>query len=435
MKKNIIKKILLPALGLLVLIGLLVVRGCAARQPETDEASAHSHEQTPEFWTCSMHPQIQKPGPGLCPLCNMDLIPVMTDDSMESDSPRQIALSPDARHLAKIDTAPVERRAVAIEIRMVGQVQFDETRLATVAPRVDGRIDRLVVNYTGMPVQAGDPLADFYSPEWVAAQQELLQALKAAKEFPDSSSLVPATRERLRLWGLSPDQISDIERSGQVRDHMTFLSPIGGTVVEMTAREGEYVKEGTRLFTVADLTHLWVELDAYESDLDGLRLKQEVAFTTEAFPGERFNGTIAFIHPVLNPATRTVKVRVNVENADGRLKPGQFVHAVVQVPAQKVDGALPLVIPDTAPLLTGKRAVVYVALPEREGAYEGREVVLGARAGGFYVVLDGLREGERVVTHGAFKLDAELQIRAKPSMMAPEGGIAPMDHSQMKMEP
>ena len=160
-----------------------------------------------------------------------------------------------------------------------------------------------------------------YSPDLVSAQQELLQAVKVAARR-ESASLLDAARERLRLWGLTAEQIAEIERSGQVRDHVTFYSPIGGIVVEKEAREGQYVETGMRLFTVADLTRVWVLLDAYESDLAWLRDAQEVAFQAEAYPGETFSGTIAFIDPVLDPMTRTVKVRVNVPNADGRLKPG-----------------------------------------------------------------------------------------------------------------
>ncbi|MDD4341178.1 MAG: efflux RND transporter periplasmic adaptor subunit, partial [Kiritimatiellae bacterium] len=203
--------------------------------------------------------------------------------------------------------------------------------------------------------------------------------------------------------------------------------------------EGQYVEAGMRLFTVADLSRVWVQLDAYESDLRWLRIAQTVELQTEAYPGDTFTGPIAFISPVLDPMTRTVKVRVEVANTDERLKPGMFVHAVVQAAATENGSQMPLVIPASAPLVTGKRAVVYVAVPDKEQTYEGREVELGPRAGDFYLVRAGLQEGEHVVTRGAFKLDAELQIRAKPSMMTPEGGgggeMAGMDHGEKKMTP
>ena len=454
------------------------LRGCLfSRHVSEKTDGAGPTARAAEVWTCSMHPQIRQPKPGKCPICAMDLIPVAGDSGSEAGVPRQITLSPSARKRAEVVVAPVERLAVEVEIRMVGKVQFDETRLAYIAPRVAGRIDRLYANFSGMPVKSGDHLADMYSPEMVAAQQELLQAVQSAGGASASATLLNATRERLRLWGLTAEQIAEIERSGQVRDHVTFYSPIGGIVVEKEAREGQYVETGMRLFTVADLTRVWVQLDAYESDLAWLRYAQDVEFQAEAYPGETFKGTIAFIDPILNPMTRTVKVRVIVANADGRLKPEMFVRAVVKaavagdgkvlrsdlrgkwispmhpeivkdgpgacdvcgmplvraeelgyVDADETDVVLPLVVPVSAPLVTGKRAMVYVALPKEEGVYEGRDVVLGPRAGDYYLVKEGLKAGERVVVHGAFKLDSSLQIQGKPSMMAPDGGSAPVEH-------
>ena len=407
-------------------------RGCLVSSPETAEPSG-AVGAVPEasVWTCSMHPQIRLPKFGLCPICNMDLIPVAEDSAADADQPRQVTLSPAARKLAEVEVSPVERRSVAVEIRMVGKVVFDETRLAYIAPRVAGRIDRLHANFVGMPVEPGDPLADIYSPELVSAQQELLQAVKAADAVGASPELLNATRERLRLWGLTAGQITEIERSGQVRDHVTLNSPTGGIVVEMEAREGLYVETGMRIFKVADLTQVWVQLDAYESDLAWIRYAQEVVFQAEAYPGRTFKGTIAFIAPLLDPVTRTVKVRVNVENADGLLKPEMFVRGIVRAETlgyaatDEVPTAAPLVIPASAPLVTGKRAVVYVALPDKEGSYEGREVILGPRAGDYFLVMEGLQEGEQVVVNGNFKIDSSLQIQGKPSMMTPAAESAP----------
>ena len=287
-----------------------------------------------------------------------------------------------------------------------------------------------------------------------------------------AAGTVDAARDKLRLWGLSSEQIADIERSGKTSEQVTIFSPASGVVIHRNAQEGMYVDTGTRIFTVADLDAVWVQLDAYESDLQWLRYGQTVNFTTEAYPGERFRGVVSFIDPVLNPQTRTVNVRVNVDNKDGRLKPEMFVRAEVfaqfashgrifdesligkwvspmhpeiikdepgqcdicgmdLVPAEslgyasagKSHGGAPLVIPATAALLTGTRAVVYVEQPEADRpTYVGREVVLGPRAGDSYVVESGLSEGDLVVVSGNFKIDSALQIQAKPSMMNPEGG-------------
>jgi Cu(I)/Ag(I) efflux system membrane fusion protein len=277
-----------------------------------------------------------------------------------------------------------------------------------------------------------------YSPELVTTQMELLQAVKLAKQFQGTgvagvsataSSTLQATRHKLRLLGLSSKQIKKIEARGKPEDHLTLHAPVGGVVIEKRAQEQMYVKPGTRLYTIADLRRVWVKLDVYESDLSRVQKGDPIKFTTESYPGETFMGKVEFIDPFVNNHTRTVKVRLTVDNNNGRLKPDMFVRAVLRSPIGADGKALvagvknsetPLVIPVSAPLITGKRAVVYVE--RKPGTYVGREVVLGSRVGGFYVVREGLREGEKVVTRGNFKIDSALQILAKPSMMNPQGG-------------
>jgi Cu(I)/Ag(I) efflux system membrane fusion protein len=253
------KKKIVIAAAFSLFIGLLLGR-CASNTAHQSVVVAQAPAKE-EIWTCSMHPQIRQNHPGQCPICGMDLIPVVTGGSATDAGPRELILSEAAQKLAEIETAPVERRSVAAEIRLTGKVQFDETRLATIAPRVAGRIDRLYANFAGVSVKAGDPLADLYSPELVSAQQELLTAKSLGE------SLLNATRERLRLWGLTTEQIEGIEKSGQVKDHVTFYSPISGVVVGLDTREGMYVDAGMKILTLADLSQVWVQLDAYESDL------------------------------------------------------------------------------------------------------------------------------------------------------------------------
>jgi len=448
--------------------------------PERFSQEAESQKTT---WTCSMHPHIKLPKAGKCPICLMDLIPLVSGDE-DGGGPRELSVSEYAAKLMEIETAPVERRFVTSAIRMGGKIDFDETRVSHITAWVPGRLDRLFVDYTGVPVTKGDHMFELYSPELISAQEELLQAIKAAKELGNSDvsivrettdATIDAVREKLRLWGLTSEQIKEIEQRGEADDHITVYAPTGGIVVDKNAQEGMYVQTGTRIYTIADLSRVWVNLDAYESDLAWLRYGQPVKFTTEAYPGEVFKGSISFIHPVLDEATRTVKVRVNVSNENGRLKPGMFVRAVAEASMSNggrvMDAALagkwispmhpeiikdapgtcdvcgmqlvsaeslgyvaskseekPLVIPASAPLLTGKRSVVYVEVPGKDRpTFEGREVVLGPRAGDYYLVKSGLSEGERVVTKGSFKLDAELQIRARPSMMSPVSDADPSE--------
>lgn len=413
----------------LIIIGLAggYSIGRRGREAPVEHEQAAGESLEAQVWTCSMHPQIRQPKPGKCPICAMDLIPV-TETGAGKVGARELSLSPAARKLAEIQTAPVERRMVAAEVRMVGKVAYDETRVSYITAWVPGRLEHIYVDYTGVAVKPGDPMVALYSPELVATQEELIQSIKAARKLQasDVESLkrtadqtVGAVREKLRLWGLTPRQIAEIETRGTVSDNVVMRAPVGGVVVEKNAFEGQYVTTGTRIYTIADLSHVWIKLDAYESDIPWVRAGQLVRFSAEAYPGETFEGEIAFIDPVLDARTRTAKVRVNLENPGGKLKPEMFVRGAVEAEIGS-GGAPPLVVPASAPLITGKRAVVYVET--EPGLYAGREVVLGPRTGEFYIVEAGLEEGERVVTQGNFKIDSAIQILAKPSMMNSEGG-------------
>ena len=468
-----------------VLGGLILGRGGA---PTDDRGGDATNVATtaPDMWTCSMHPQIKLPAPGKCPICFMDLIPVTTDTG-EALGPRQLRMSETARQLAQIQTTAAVRAFAEAKIRMVGKVAYDESKLAYITAWVPGRLERLFADYTGVQVEKGDHLVRMYSPELLAAQEELIQAQAAVTALDATTSQVlrstakatlEAAREKLRLFGLTAQQVKTIEETHRTTDQLTIYAPIGGVVVHKDAREGMYVSTGTRIYTIADLGKLWVMFEAYESDLPWLRFGQRVEFTSTSFPGERFEAAISFIDPLVDPKTRTVKVRAIVDNKDGRLKPDMFVRGVVHssldgrgsiiddsmadkwicpmhpevvkdkpgpcdicemdiVPAASLgyvvhtdeQGEPPILIPATAPLVTGTRAVVYVEVPNDEGPlYEGREVELGPRAGNYYVVKSGIEEGELVVSNGAFKIDSELQIQAKPSMMSPEGGATPAGH-------
>ena len=389
------------------------------------------------IWTCSMHPQIRLPEPGKCPICFMDLIPVAADEETGAAavSLRQVRISAAARKLAEVEVSPVVRRAVHVEVPMFGNVDYDETRLGYLTAWMAGRIDKLYVNYTGSTVRRGAPMASIYSPDLITAQAELIQAVNAVQEadrsglkrVKDAAELMErAAREKLRLLGLSSDQIRKAVETGTTSDHITLHAAMGGVVIEKDVFEGMYVQTGTRIFTIADLTRLWIVLEAYESDLRWIRPGMEVEFQTEAYPGEIFTGKTVYIDPVVNEKTRTVRVRLDAANPDGRLKPGMFVRARLLASAAADED--PLVIPASAPLLTGKRAIVYVQVPGEEGTYEGKEIVLGSRAGGYYIVRQGLSEGELVVTKGNFKIDSAMQLRARPSMMSPYGGPAAVSH-------
>lgn len=454
--------------------------------PAQTTAKKETAQASEEIWTCSMHPQIRQPNPGLCPICEMDLIPLQ--ESAEGGI-RELTIGPETSALLNLRVSPVVRAPAHAEISLFGQISYDERRISSLTARMGGRIDRLFVDFTGALVREGDHLAELYSPEIYVAQRELIEAKKAMARLPSDSSpsvresrtrILQAARAKLRLLQLSDEQIDEIAAQEEPSDHITIRAPQDGVVVEKSVNLGSYVKTGDPLFKVADLSKVWLNLEAYESDLPWLRYAQDVTFTVEARPGERFHGPIAFIDPQVDPVTRVAEVRVNVDNPGRKFKPGMFARAQVEsrmtrqgkvinpalkdkwispmhpeiikdepgtcdlcgmqlVPAAELDFLaetpenedLPLLVPASAVLRTGERAVVYVQIPEKSApTFEGREIVLGARVGEQFMVANGLSEGDLVVSRGAFKLDSELQIKAKPSMMNPNSGLTELPAHQ-----
>jgi len=460
---------------ILVVVGIAVAMGSGYFIGKSIHSSdSHGNSEAPmdvseqaTKWTCSMHPQVQQDGPGKCPLCFMDLIPLVADDDDGDSSSVSLNLSKAGESLADIEVRQAVRKYVNMNLSMVGKIAYNESLLSHITARVPGRIDKLFVNYTGISVRKEDHMAEYYSPDLLVAQQELLIASRSA-DSGDSSEL-KSVKKKLELWGLTKENIDTILETGKVADHIILYPPNAGIVIEKPAVEGKYFKTGDRLFTVADLSEVWINLDAYESNLQWLRYGQKVTFSSVAYPGQMFEGRISFIDPVLDAKTRAVKVRVDADNSKGQLKPGMFVHATVHskisASGMAIDSSLagkwispmhpeiikdepgscdvcgmdlvkaetlgyvseegdsaepPIVIPVSAPLLTGKRAVVYIQNPKDKGRYEGRVITLGQRVGDFYIVNEGIEEGELVVTKGNFKIDSALQIQAKSSMMAAE---------------
>lgn len=289
------------------------------------ESGTTASKTTATFWTCSMHPQIRLDAPGKCPICEMPLIPAGASTGSGNGVP-MLTLSDHAVAMASVETTPVVRRELSHEIRAVGKIQYNESSLATITARVDGYAEKLFVNFTGVDIKAGDHLAQVYSPELVVAQEELLIGLRSG----GTGQSVEPSRIKLRRWGLTDKQIDELVASKKTTDRITLYSPIDGTVTEKLIVENSSFKVGDALYRIANLGTVWAYVDIYEFDLAWVRYGQQVELTTEAYPGRVFRGMVTFVQPIVNEATRTVRVPVHIKNDDHVLKPGMYVSTIVK---------------------------------------------------------------------------------------------------------
>lgn len=381
----------------------------------SSEETAHEHGSAEMVWTCSMHPDIRRTEPGDCPICGMDLIPMANEENLNSDI---FQMSEDAMKLANIRTLSVGTDAASKEMRLNGKVAVDERNSYSQSTHIPGRIERLNVNYTGEEVQRGQTLGVVYSPELVTAQEELLQAYRIREQQPQ---LYAAVRAKLGNWRISENLMDRIVASGKPLQSFPITADVSGVVTEKFVELGDYVERGMPLYTVADLSEVWVLFDIYESQMAYVKEGSKIEFSVASLPGETFEGEISFVDPLLNSATRVATARVEVENSQGKLKPEMFASGVVKSELGEIDSE-EIIIPKSAVLWTGKRSLVYIK--EDLGNTVGfrlREVVLGPSLGDSYVIEEGLEKGEEIVVNGTFTVDAAVQLSGKPSMMNPEG--------------
>jgi Cu(I)/Ag(I) efflux system membrane fusion protein len=381
---------------------------------ETGPAGAKVAQQAVQY-TCPMHPFIVTDKPGACPVCGMTLVkkieaPPETGQTAATES---ISMTAAQQLMANVATAKVNRQSLTREITAVGIVQYDQARQAKVTAWVAGRIERLYVNTVGAYVSKGRPVAEVYSPDLVSAQQEYLLALRSRDQLKDSTihaishggeGLVASARQRLKLLGVRDDQIAGLEKTGQPNIRLAIYTPLSGIVIDKNVQEGQYVNVGDPLFSIADLSRVWAELELYENEFPFIRVGQTVQIVSQSYPDTTFTGRVSFIYPFLDPKTRTVKVRVELANRGLRLKPDMFVNATVRVPLGEA-----LVVPVTAVMDTGVRKVVWVEA--RPGLFEQREVKVGARSGEHLQILAGLTRGDRVAVSGGYLVDSESQLR------------------------
>jgi len=395
-----------------LLIGLLLFGG---NNPETH---LHKEEVTKEtIWTCSMHPQIRQNEPGKCPICGMDLIPLTSGNDSESASPFIHAMSSQAAALANIQTSKVSYTTSEYEVYLTGKIAANEQKLASITADYSGRIERLFVDFTGQTVAKGQKMATIYSPELITAQRELIEAVKSKRINP---SLYNAVREKLRLWKITEKQIDAIESSGEILTELDVYADISGIVITRNVSRGDYVNKGSILFEIADLSSIWVMLDAYEQDLAWVNVGSKVIFKVASLPSKEFTSTVTFVDPIINQQTRTASIRAEAGNPNIQLKPEMIVNGkiITKISYQTELKGRALMIPKTSVLWTGIRSVVYVKVPKAESpSFEMREVILGPRAGNNYIVEKGLTEGEEIVVNGVFAVDAAAQLSGNYSMM------------------
>lgn len=401
----------------IAVVGIAVAVGWwAFRSPrEAMEPSAGHDHAGIAYYTCPMHPSVEQSSPGQCPICGMDLTLVSDEDLVNGT----VVVDEVRRQQIGVRTALVEKRQLVRTIRAVGRVQYDETRLSDVNLRMSGWVQQLAVDETGQRIKRGQLLFTLYSPELYAAQVEFLTARRTPGDAGLSvlADLAVASRQRLRLLGMSDAQIRRLSGRGKAWESMPITAPSSGYVIDKAVVEGAYVEAGTRAYRIADLSRVWIDADVYEADLKHIKVGAPVRVEIAHVGGEPLEGRVDYIYPTFRGETRTARVRVVLDNTNLELKPDMYADVVVDV-----DLGEHLAVPESAVVYTGPRRLVFVDLGE--GRLRPTEIKIGAHVDGYYEVLEGLREGERVVASGNFLISAESRIRSAVEYWGSEAGHA-----------
>jgi multidrug efflux pump subunit AcrA (membrane-fusion protein) len=463
------------ATGILLIVAMGVAQRIGWISAGTESAAQESTNSS-QVYTCAMHPQIRQPSSGRCPICGMALVPAASGGGDLDEL--AVMIDPAQRRLANIATAAVQRAPVSDTIQTVGAIAIDESRMSTIATYIDGRLERLFADYTGVDVAKGDHLAVIYSPELHRAQVEYIETRKSLKTMTSSAlavvrnaqtKLVTNLRQKLVELGMTEDQLAELEKTSLAKSRLTIYSSIGGTVIEKLAVEGKYVKAGDPIYRIADLTTVWLMLELYPEDAARIRYGQRVESKMQTLPGQTLNGRVAFIDSSVNTRKRTVGVRVEFLNADGQLRPGDYASATIFLPIGQLGevydsglagrwispmhpqiisdqpGECPicgmdlvptsnygysdvpveqpqsLYVPRSAVLMAGGNSVVYVET--KPGRFEIRAITLGPILRDKVIILGGLKEGEMVATAGNFLIDSQMQLAGKPSLIDPTKAI------------
>ena len=427
---------------IVVVISVLALFGAASC---SKPGAASGKNSNIDYWTCTMHPSVHSKDPGKCPICSMDLVPVLKKGGGEAkpspaqggqtkggetqgmagmpgmpgmkqgemnagEKPSEFVVPVERQQQIGVRYAKVERKPLRHTIRSVGMIVPDRSRNWQFVSRVDGYVQKLDVTSPGQVVDKDAPLLSIYSPDLLTSEREFVELLrmrdeaksKDARETPQR--LIESAKRRLQLWNVTPEQIAELERTRKASDTLTLLSPFRGVVQSVPVEQGKNVKMGDMLVEVADLGVVWVWAEFYENELSMLQTGQKIAVTAKSYPGENFDGTISLINPFLDEMKRTAKVRIDIPNADFKLRPGMYVNAEL---AMNMGEAL--TVPVSAVMPTGERSVVFV--DKGEGKLEPRIIQLGTKYGDIYEVQSGLQENEQVVASANFLIDAESKVQ------------------------
>jgi len=428
-----------PAIRNLLLIVAGVgagVGGTIALLPRHDHpAPAEAAKEPAQKWHCAMHPTYVSDKPGDCPICGMKLVPIGAGDALAPDAGREpadgyatVRIDPQRQQLIGLRTATVTRGEIGTAWRTVGRVAVDETRVRKINVKVDGFVEKLYVDFVGKPVRRGEPLFALYSPDLMSAQNEYLLAVRTRARLGPASQrtgdeLVQAARRRLQLWDVPRSEIAHLDHGGDPLRTLTLYSPISGVVTAKTVVQGSKLSAGDTPFEITDLSHVWVLADAYESDINRIRVGTPATLRVDALPNRLFRGTVGFVDPLVDPKTRTAKIRVAFKNPGLDLKPDMF--GEVSFAGKTREG---LQVPLDAMIDSGSQKVVFLSLGD--GRFQPREITTGAQTTETVEVLSGLSEGDQVVTRANFLIDSESRLKSALEALAqkaPAQGRAPAD--------
>lgn len=437
-------------------------------QAKTGHVDRKEHGETAkQLYQCPMHPAYTSDKPGECPICGMTLVPVEEKPALKkkimyrstmnpnevSDKPGKdsmgmemeafemeetptvsnvkdrstIKITPEKQQIIGVKTGTVELRKLEKRIRTVGRVDYVEPELAFINTKFEGWIEKLYIDYTGQFVKKGENLAEIYSPELLSTQQEYLLAYKSLKSSENKEvtdnissnlSILDSAKQRLKLWDITDDQIKRLEEKGEIKKTLTIHSPVNGFVIEKNVIQGQKIMPGENLYKIADISRVWIYGDIYEYEIPLIKIGQEAKITLSYFPGEIFTGRVSYIYPYLNTETRTNRIRIDAENPEFKLKPDMYANLEVHV-----DYETKPTIPQEALLDSGEKKYVFIDIGD--GYFEPREVKIGISSDDYYEVVEGLNEGEKVVTSATFLIDSESSLKAALEQMGkPEGGHA-----------